>query len=104
VAPPAAAASPPPVDAPPPQLSHAAIERVASAHRRELSSCDGGEELHGEVTVRFWVDAAGKVVNAQLSSSLNRPRVAACILHQVQSWVINGHPAGAQGTYTLSFQ
>jgi hypothetical protein len=115
-APPAAApvppASPPPpvppvspvIDAPPPQLSHAMVDRVAAAHRRELSKCDGGEELHGEITVRFVLDAGGKAVNAQVATSLGKPRVAACILHVVQGWHFDGQAAGAQGTYTLSFQ
>jgi len=80
------------------------IDRLASAHRRELSKCDGGEELHGEITVRFALEAGGKVINAQVATSLNKPKVAACILHVVQAWHFDGQPAGAQGAYTLSFQ
>lgn len=80
------------------------VDRVAAAHRRELSKCDGGEELHGEITVRFALDAGGKVVNAQVATQLGKPRVAACLLHVVQGWHFDGQAAGTQGTYTLSFQ
>ena len=86
------------------QLSRAVLDRAASAHGRELSACDGGEDLHGEVTVRFTVDAEGHVIQPQVASALNNPRVAACILRQVRRWQFSGQPAGAQGAYTVSFQ
>jgi TonB family protein len=86
-------------------MSHALVERVAAGHSRELSRCDGGEELRGEVTVRFWVDVAGKVTKAQLATTLRKPGVAACILRAVQTWQFPPQgDAGALGTYTLSFQ
>jgi TonB family protein len=86
-------------------LDHALIDRVAAEHSRELSRCDGGDELRGEVTVRFSVDAAGKVSKAQLATTLRKPGVAACILRAVQGWQFPAPgEAGAQGTYTLSFQ
>ncbi|HEX8111246.1 MAG TPA: TonB family protein, partial [Kofleriaceae bacterium] len=102
---PAAPGPPRVVDAPPALLSHALVERVAAVRARELSACDGGEELRGEVTVRFAVDAAGRVSNAQVATTLRKPRVAACILRSVQKWQFPPQgDAGAQGTYTLSFQ
>jgi serine/threonine protein kinase len=102
---PAAPAPPLVVDAPPAQLSHALVERVAAEHSRELSKCDGGEELRGEISVRFSVDAAGKVSKAQVATMLRKPQVAACILRSVQKWQFPPQPgAGALGTYTLSFQ
>jgi TonB family protein len=85
-------------------LTHAVIDRVASDHTRELSKCDGGEDVHGEITVRFAVDAAGKVIKAQVASAGNKPTVAACILRSVQKWQFPPQSTtGAQGTYTLSF-
>jgi outer membrane biosynthesis protein TonB len=85
-------------------LSHAVVERVASQHGRELSRCNGGEALHGEITVRFSVDRAGKVSKPQLATPLRKPGVTACILRSVQAWQFppQGEP-GALGTYTLSF-
>jgi TonB family protein len=108
VPPPPAVTPPPP--APPaepatPLLSHAVVDRVASDHSRELSKCDGGEELHGEITVKFAVDASGKVTKAQVATGIKKPKVVACILRLVQGWRFPKQgPVGAQGTYTLSFQ
>jgi serine/threonine protein kinase len=98
-------ATPPVADALPPQLTHAAVDRVAAVHTRELSKCEFGEDLHGEVTVRFLIDDTGKVITAQVQSTLNKPKVAACILRSVQKWQFPPqHTIGAQGTYTLAFQ
>ncbi|HET7505434.1 MAG TPA: protein kinase [Kofleriaceae bacterium] len=105
-APPAVAAPvPPAADQVVPQLSHAAIDRVAAEHQRDLSRCDGGEELHGEVTVKFAIDAAGKVTQAQVATTIKKPQVATCILRLLQKWQFPRQgSAGAQGTYTLLFQ
>jgi TonB family protein len=64
----------------------------------------GGDQIHGEVTVKFMVDPAGHVTKAQLQTSLKKPAVAACILRSVQGWLFPAQPTGASGTYTLSFQ
>jgi TonB family protein len=81
------------------------LDRVAADHTRELSRCEGREELHGEVTVRFLVDPDGRVTKAQVATTLGKPKVAACILRSVQKWQFPAQPAsGAQGTYTLSFR
>ena len=86
-------------------LSHAVVDRIASDHSRDLSKCDGGDEIHGEITVKFAVDAAGKVTKAQVATALKKPKVAACILRALQKWEFPRQgPIGAQGTYTLSFQ
>jgi TonB family protein len=81
------------------------VDRVASDHSRELSKCDGGEELHGEITVKFTIDPGGKVTKAQVATALKKPKVSSCILREVQKWQFpKAGPAGAQGTYTVSFQ
>jgi TonB family protein len=100
-----AAAAPPALDPGVPQLSHAVVDRVAAGHARELSRCDGGEELHGEVTVKFALDATGKVTQAQVATTIKKPRVSTCILRLLQKWQFPRQgPAGALGTYTLVFQ
>jgi serine/threonine protein kinase len=106
VAPPPPVVPPaPPADAGPPQLAHSVVDRVASNHTRELSKCDGGEELHGEITVKFAVDPGGKVTKAQVATGIKKPKVAACILRLLQGWRFPKQgPSGALGTYTLSFQ
>jgi TonB family protein len=104
-APPSPAPTPAAAVSAPVVLSRAAIERVAADHARALSKCDAGEPLHGEVAVRFLVNAQGKVDKAQLAMPLRKPKVAACILRLVQKWQFPPQPAsGAQGTYTLSFR
>jgi serine/threonine protein kinase len=101
--PPPAAASPPPAVIP--ELAQAMIYHMASEHSRELSKCDGGEELHGEITVKFTVDANGKVTKAQIATGIKKTKVSTCILQSVYSWRFPKQGAnGAQGTYTLSFQ
>jgi TonB family protein len=88
----------------PAQITHLVVEHVASAHLRELSKCDA-EDLHGEITVKFIVDAGGKVTKSQLASAVKKHKLAACILRSVQKWQFPRQaPTGAQGTYTLSFQ
>ncbi|MDB4952446.1 MAG: Protein kinase [Myxococcales bacterium] len=102
--------APPVTPAPPPepviaQLSDATITAVASDHARQLSKCEGTEEVHGEVSVSFQIDAAGRVVKSQLSSSIKNSKVSGCILRSVQSWQFPKPPAGAaKGIYSLSFQ
>ncbi len=103
----------PPVVTPPPlvvapqvaRLSQGSIDGVASQHRGELSKCEGTDELHGEVSVKFEVNAAGRVVKSQVASSLKNSRVTGCILRTVQGWQFPKPPSGAaEGTYTMSYQ
>jgi TonB family protein len=87
------------------QLSRAMIDRVASDHSRELSKCDGGEQLHGEITVMFSVDPGGKVSKAQVATAIKKHKVSSCILGVVQKWQFpKPGPTGAKGAYTVSFQ
>jgi TonB family protein len=87
------------------QLAHAVVDRVASDHARELSRCDGGEELQGEITVKFSVEPSGKVTKAQIATGIKKPQVAGCILRLIQKWQFPRQGGGgAQGTYTLVFQ
>jgi len=106
-APPAVAvAVPPPVtEIGLPQLGHSLVERVASDHSRELAKCDDKEDLHGDVSVKFMIDANGKVSKAQVSTSMKKPKFVGCILRVLQTFQFPKQgPGGAQGTYTLSFQ
>ena len=119
VAPPPPVAAPPPAPAivaapaPPPaqverqiaRLSQGSVEGVASQHRKELSKCEGTDELKGEITVRFEINAAGRVIKSQVSSTLKNPRVSGCILKSLQTWQFPKPPTGAaEGTYTMSYQ
>jgi hypothetical protein len=104
-----------PVPAPPPpapvviepviaQLSDATVQAVARDHGADLAKCQT-DGLHGEITVRFEIDAAGRVAKKQLSSTMGHPKVAGCILGMLGHWQFPKPPTGsAAGTYTLSFQ
>jgi TonB family protein len=102
-----AAPAPPPTVAEPPMamLSNATVSAIASDHARQLAKCEGTETLHGDVSVSFQIDASGKVVKSQLSSSIKNPKVAGCILKAVQSWQFPKPPSGsAKGVYSIDYQ
>ena len=106
-APPAATPVPPPAPIEP-QLAHlsqASVEGVASQHRKELSKCEGTDELHGEVSVKFEINATGRVAKSQVSSTLKNSKVSGCILRVIQGWQFTKPPSGAaEGSYTMSYQ
>jgi outer membrane biosynthesis protein TonB len=80
-------------------------ERVGRYHARQLSACESGIALHGDVVVSFQIDANGKVVKSQLSSTIKNPKVSGCILKSVQSWKFPRPMAGAaKGVYSISYQ
>jgi len=86
-------------------ISSGTVSAIASDNARQLAKCEGTDELHGDVSVAFQVDASGKVVKSQLSSSIKNPRVAGCILKAVQSWKFPKPATGsAKGVYSISYQ
>jgi serine/threonine protein kinase len=100
-----APAPPPEVEVQIAQLSSATIAAIASDHAKQLSKCEGSDELHGDLSVNFQIDAKGKVVKSQLASSIKNMKVAGCILRAVQSWQFPKPPTGAaKGIYTMSYQ
>jgi serine/threonine protein kinase len=85
----------------------ATVQRVAANYERALSkNCESDEELRGDVTVHMIVDASGKVTRTQVSSTIGKPKVAACIVMQVKKWKFPARPGAepAQATYSMSFQ
>jgi serine/threonine protein kinase len=113
---PAPAPAPTPAPAPPPpppaviepviaRLSDATISAVAGDHAKQLSKCENGAELHGDVSVTFQIDGTGKVIKSQLSSTINNTKVAACVLTAVRSWSFPRPPSGsAKGVYSINYQ
>jgi outer membrane biosynthesis protein TonB len=87
-----------------PQLERSLVERVFADHRRALSACDRDQELRGDITVRFKVGASGRISQPQVSTVIKNHEVIACLLRAIQTLQFSGQsPAGAQGSYTLSF-
>jgi 2-oxoglutarate dehydrogenase E2 component (dihydrolipoamide succinyltransferase) len=102
---PAPAPTPPPIEPMIAQLSNATISAVASDHARQLSKCENGTDLHGDVSVAFQIDGSGRVVKSQMSSTISNTKVAACILAAVRSWAFPKPPAGAaKGVYSINYQ
>jgi hypothetical protein len=88
------------------RLSDATVQAVARDHGADLARCQT-DDLHGEITIRFEIDAAGHVTKKQLSSTIGggKARVAGCILGMLGKWQFPRPPTGAaSGIYTLSFQ
>ncbi len=101
----AAKVAPPTIELQVARLSGPTVEAVASQHRKALSKCEGTEELHGDITVKFQINAAGRVVKSQVSSTAKNPKVSGCILRVIQGWQFPKPPAsGAEGTYSMSYQ
>jgi TonB family protein len=89
------------------QLDAAVIAQVAASHSRELSLCKASEACaasRGEVTVRFAVDPAGRISQRPVTTATASAKTVACVVRAMQTWQWAAPgPAGAQGSYTLSF-
>lgn len=86
-------------------LAPGVVEGLASKNRKALLACEGTETLKGELTVRFQIDADGRVIKTALHTTLGKPTVAGCILGALKSWRFPKQPTGsASGVYTISFQ
>lgn len=87
-------------------LSPATVSLVARDHSAQLAKCEGGNTLHGELSIAFEINGNGKVVRSQMSSTLlKNVKVAGCILGAVRSWQFPKPPAGAaKGVYSITYQ
>ena len=86
-------------------LSTATVSMVANAHAAQLSKCEGGNSLHGDIAVTFEINAAGRVTKSQVSSTIKNIKVVSCILTAVRSWPFPKPPSGAaKGVYTITYQ
>jgi len=78
---------------------------VAGDHAAQLAKCENQATLHGEVSISFSINGAGKVISSQLSSTVHNVKAAACILTAVRSWQFPKPPSGAaKGLYTITYQ
>ncbi|HEX7703094.1 MAG TPA: AgmX/PglI C-terminal domain-containing protein, partial [Kofleriaceae bacterium] len=86
-------------------LSIATVSLVAGDHAAQLAKCENQAALHGEVSISFAINGAGKVISSQLSSTVHNVKAAACILTAVRSWQFPKPPSGAaKGVYTITYQ
>ncbi|MFT3698463.1 MAG: protein kinase [Kofleriaceae bacterium] len=86
-------------------LSAATVTMVAGDHAAQLSKCEAIATIHGDVAISFEINAAGKVISSQISSTIHNPKVAACILTALRSWAFPKPPSGsAKGVYTINYQ
>jgi len=92
-------------DAPIATLAPGVVEQLASRNRKALLACEAGEALHGDLTIRFQINAEGKVVRSAAQSTLGKPKVSDCILVTLRGWRFPKPATGAAaGVYSISFQ
>ena len=80
------------------------IAHQANEHAKELASCEGGYELHGEVTIGFLVDEKGAVKKTTVASTVGNIVVSDCVLAEVRSWKFPEGNAPASGAYTITYR
>jgi serine/threonine-protein kinase len=86
-------------------LSPATVSLVARDHAGQLAKCESSNTLHGDLSISFEINGAGKVVRSQMSSMIKNVKVAACILGAVRSWQYPKPPTGsAKGVYSITYQ
>jgi hypothetical protein len=87
-----------------PVISATGVTEVSSQHSDDVVKCLGTAEPHGDVSIRFEISAAGKVVNDALTSTINNPKLASCIEAALRSWQFPAPEGAAKGLYSVSFQ
>ena len=83
------------------------VPRVAAQSEAAMSkACETSDDLKGEVTVRMNVDPDGTITHTQVSSTIGKPKIAACIVMQVKKWKFPARPGEPVGiaTYSVVFQ
>ena len=94
-----AAAPPPPAALP--KIAPIVVDNIATHNRKQIAKCEGTEELRGEISVRFEVDAAGRVVKSGVTSTVRNPKVASCLQAAVRTWQFP--KTAATGVYTVTY-
>jgi TonB family protein len=90
-------------------LSKEVIRRVIQRHLNEVRFCyeqglNQQPELAGRVAIRFMVNPAGAVQQAQVASSeLNHPATEACIASAVRRWTFPAPDGGGYVTVSYPF-
>jgi serine/threonine-protein kinase len=91
-----------------PAIDTAAIQRAIGGHRGDVAKCfatgkQKNPDLKGTITLTLSVDASGKVHRVQVSSTLNSPLVAGCVVKAANGWQLPSHPgADAQVSYPFA--
>jgi hypothetical protein len=86
-------------------LSPATVALVARDHAGQLAKCEGSNALHGDLSISFEINGAGRVVRSQMSSLIKNVKVAACILGAVRSFQFPKPPSGAaKGVYSITYE
>jgi serine/threonine-protein kinase len=91
-----------------PAIDRATVSSVISTHRPEVLRCfaDGKKknpQMKGTLTLQLQVNAAGAVHRVQVSSTLNNPLVAACVVKAANAWKFPGRAGGEMATVAYPF-
>ncbi len=97
-----------PAVASPAMIDTATVTSVVGAHRPEVMKCfaDGKKKDHnlkGTISVALQVDASGRVHRVQVSSTLNSPLVAACVVKSANAWQFPHRSGSDAATITYPF-
>jgi serine/threonine-protein kinase len=92
----------------PAAIDTGAIQRAISGHRADVTHCfDEGKkkkpDLSGTITLALGVDGNGKVHRVQVSSTLNSPLVAGCVVKAANGWQLPGHPGSEFAQVSFPF-
>ncbi len=88
------------------------VSRVILSHQSAIQDCyksvlKDNQQVRGEVTVRFWVNFEGRVVDAViLDSTVNNQELEECVLRRMRRWNDFGYadPAKGNAVYRQSYQ
>ena len=106
MAPPPPDAGAPPVRPAAPTIDNAAVKAAVRSHIAEIQICyERGRmdnlDLAGRVVMQIAIGTDGRVASASVeSSTLNAPKVDACIAKTVKSWQF---PAAVGGQVVISY-
>ena len=91
-----------------PAIDRATVSSVISTHRPEVLKCfaEGKKknpQMKGTLTLQLQVDGAGAVHRVQVSSTLNNPLVAACVVKAANTWKFPVRAGGEIATVAYPF-
>jgi hypothetical protein len=87
------------------RISDETISAIAADHGEQLTACSHPNELSGEVSIAFEIDAKGAVAKTVMSSTVHNMATSDCVLGAVRGWKFPEPASGtASGVYTLTYR
>lgn len=88
------------------------VSRIILSHQSSIQDCyksalKNDQTIQGEITMRFWVDYEGRVVDAViLSSTVDNQELEECVLRRMRRWNDFGYadPSNGNTVYRQTYQ